>query len=241
MKLKDLDKSNDNLNHNTTHVEVIFANEDLKIVIFQKLLNDKVLHNRLDKMHVTDSIPETYRSKAQYFDMKLKDYRDTMAAYTRVIINGVELQGWWATDESNWVKQFFWTPKERYYNPEKERDRKPKPRKSKVADPGQEGMEHDGPPLAPGVPLGDEALNELGHSVIVKVKIDMKNQASVDHFGNALGTFLIKAKIKHKRVLVKAKCFTILFESKEDRKLGLEYIVKNKPFDEFEFARMSKH
>ena len=245
MKVVDLPKSNSNQVHDTTHVEVTFANEDLKIAIFQKLLTDKVLQARTDKLRVTDSIPDTYRSKAQYFDMKLKDYRDTMGASTTVRIHGVELQGWWATEHVNWVKQFYWTPKERFHDPDKDRDRRPKTRTKKVARSGDnDNMEVDGHvevPLPQGTPLGDNELNSLGHSIIVKVKTDMKNSQGVEHFKTELQTYLTGASLKYKEVAPRERCYVIIFDTKEDRKKGYEHISRNKPFDEFEYARMTKH
>ena len=245
MKVMDLDKSHDNLKYDSTHVEVTFANEDLKIVIFQKLLNDKVLANRTDKLVVTDSIPKTYRSKAQYFDMKLKDYRDTMSAATAIRIQGVQLQAWWAGDGKNWVLQHWWTPKERVFNVDKDRDRRPKPRTTKVPGSGQggDGMDVDEQvvTLPPSTALNDEQLNELGHAIIVKLNIDMKDPNAIDHYGKHMATVLTSAKIKHKIILAKAKCFTVIFESKEDRKIGFEYIIKHKPFDEYNYARLTKH
>ena len=245
MKIKDLDKSHDNLQHDSTHIEVTFANEDLKISVFQKLLGEKLLNNRADKLVVTDSIPETYRSKAQYFEMKLKDYRDTLSAATTIRINGVQLQAWWAQDGKNWVLQHWWTPTERRYNPEKDRDRKPKTRTAKAPTTGEGGtdMDHDGQvvPLPDGTALNDEQLNELGHSVIVKLKIDMKNASLVDHHGKSMAAKLIADKVKHKIILAGARCFIVVFETKEDRKVGIEHITKNKPFEEFDYARMTKH
>ena len=69
----------------------------------------------------------------------------------------------------------------------------------------------------------------------------MKDAAAVDHYGKDMADKLIAASVKHKIILPKAKCYIIVFETKTDRKTGLEFILKNKPFEEFSYARMTKH
>ena len=69
----------------------------------------------------------------------------------------------------------------------------------------------------------------------------MKNASLVDHHGKSMAAKLIADKVKHKIILAGARCFIVVFETKEDRKVGIEHITKNKPFEEFDYARMTKH
>ena len=67
----------------------------------------------------------------------------------------------------------------------------------------------------------------------------MDNDKIVADYGHGLADFLRDNKVNYVQVYAQSKVFTILFDSKESRKIGLDFLKNNKPTDDCEYVRLT--